>query len=313
MSERQDQMAEDILHQPSILSDIEILERLVDPDNEKCIFVSPLIAPRTQLGPASLDLRLGFDLVGTRTRETTHIDLAGPEARKMLREQKDRYFEKQRLDPDGNFVLHPGAFLLASTLEFIRLPGDIAGRLEGRSSLGRLGLQVHATAGFVDPGFVGTLTFELINSGKLPIRVFPGIRLGQICFFHVPNVQVPYGRERKYAHSVGVAFTGIDKDREILGKPMGWYHYLKEKLQFPFGATCIAERAISPLCKGDKVQVIEMASDQECRHEMFVGVPSEARTLAVPLSQLEPTSETDRETKEAAAEWRRWVAQRYQF
>lgn len=199
-----------------MLSDIQILERLVaaDPD---CIFVSPLIDPLSQLGPSSLDLRLGFDLVGTRTLQTTHIDLAGDRARSKLRDQKPAYFDRQRLDPNGQFVLHPGAFLLASTLEFIRLPRDIAGRLEGRSSLGRLGLQVHATAGFVDPGFEGILTFELINSGKLPITVFPGMRLGQICFFRVHDVQVTYGEKRysKYSRRLGVELTHIEDDPEI--------------------------------------------------------------------------------------------------
>jgi dCTP deaminase len=99
----------------------------------------------------------------------------------------------------------------------MRLPRDIAGRLEGRSSLGRLGLQVHATAGFVDPGFEGILTFELINSGKLPVRVFPGMRLGQICFFRVPDVQALYQKKRlsKYAGGLGVVFTQIQNDPEI--------------------------------------------------------------------------------------------------
>lgn len=211
-------MTDDMHELTGILSDIEILERLVaGPD--KRIFVSPLIAPQTQLGPSSLDLRLGFDLVGTRALQATHIDIAGPDARKILREQKLRYFDRQRLDPQDNFVLHPGAFLLASTLEFIRLPSDIAGRLEGRSSLGRLGLQVHATAGFVDPGFEGVLTFELINSGKLPIKVFPGMQLGQICYFKVQDVQVPYHRKSftKYGGRLGVEFSHIEDDPEILG------------------------------------------------------------------------------------------------
>ncbi len=330
MSDGANPVAQGIPGRASILSDIEILARLVDPDDTECIFVSPLIRPAAQIGPSSLDLRLGFDLVGTRTLQETHIDLAGPEARMVLAEQKPRYFEKQRLDPDGNFVLHSGAFLLASTLEFIRLPRDIAGRLEGRSSLGRLGLQVHATAGFVDPGFEGTLTFELINSGKLPVRVFPGIRLGQICFFYVPEVQVPYGKKtfRKYVHSLGVELTGIDKDPEIFG--VEWCYHLKEKLNFPFTAECIKERPISLLRKGDEVEVIAMAPEGECRHEMFVRVrseklrlgptdktdqdtKSEKLELAVPLSQLEPTRETHEETKQAVAEWHNWVAQGYEL
>lgn len=201
-----------------ILSDVEILYRLVAPPKKR-IFVSPVIDPAAQVGPSSLDLRLGFDLVGTRALQATHIDLAGPQARRILQEQKRRYFDRQQFPPQGSFVLHPGAFLLASTLEFIRLPKDIAGRLEGRSSLGRLGLQVHATAGFVDPGFEGTLTFELINSGKLPVKVFPGMRLGQICFFQVPEVQVPYRKKSssKYGGRLGVEFTHIENDPEILG------------------------------------------------------------------------------------------------
>jgi len=110
-------------------------------------------------------------------------------------------------------VMHPGEFVLASTLEYFRLPRDLAGRLEGRSSLGRLGLQVHATAGFVDPGFHGNLTFELINSGSLPVRIAPGFRLGQMCFFPVQNVQVPY--EGKYAGSISAEASRIEEDSEI--------------------------------------------------------------------------------------------------
>lgn len=210
-------MAQDIPELAPVLSDIEILDRLVAAP-EKRVFVSPLIDPASQIGASSLDLRLGLDLVGTRAVQATHIDLAQPEAGRILQEQKPRYFDRQRFPPEGSFVLHPGAFLLASTLEFIRLPEDIAGRLEGRSSLGRLGLQVHATAGFVDPGFEGTLTFELINSGKLPVKVFPGMRLGQICFFRVADVQMPYRKKglSKYGGRLGVEFTHIENDPEIL-------------------------------------------------------------------------------------------------
>jgi len=215
-------MAPYIPEPTSILSDLEILKRLVD-EPKKRIFVSPLIDPRRQIGPSSLDLRLGFEFVGTRALQVTHIDLASKRAGNDLSERKEQYFERQRLDLDETYVLHPGAFLLASTLEFIRLPGDIAGRLEGRSSLGRLGLQVHATAGFVDPGFEGVLTFELINSGKLPVTVFPGMRLGQICFFHLRDVEVPYRKKGgdKYAGGLGVLFTQVENDPEIYWESPG--------------------------------------------------------------------------------------------
>jgi hypothetical protein len=94
---------------------------------------------------------------------------------------------------------------------------------------------------------------------------------------------------------------------------MGWYSYLEEKLEFPFTAICIAERAISPLRKGDEVEVLEMAPEAECRHEMFVGMRWEHSPLAVPLSQLKPIAETDKDTKEAVADWHYWVAQGYEF
>ncbi len=199
----------------SLLSDIQIATRLVDVNDERIVFVSPLIAATTQIGPSSLDVRLGTDLYVTLTSSLSHIDLTA--SKEQLARQKRQYLQKQRLGSDGAFVLHPGQFVLASTLEYFKLPRDVAGRLEGRSSLGRLGLQVHATAGFVDPGFEGNLTFELINSGNLPIRVAPGFRLGQICFFPVGGVQVSYPERRyaKYDGSISVEPSRIESDPEI--------------------------------------------------------------------------------------------------
>jgi len=92
---------------------------------------------------------------------------------------------------------------------------------------------------------------------------------------------------------------------------MGWYYYLKEKLQFPFPAKCIAERAISPLRKGDEVEVLGMAPEEECQHEMFVIMRWERRALAVPLSQLKPIADGDKDTREAIADWHYWVKQGY--
>ena len=94
---------------------------------------------------------------------------------------------------------------------------------------------------------------------------------------------------------------------------MGWYYYLEEKLVFPFTAICIGERAISLLRKGDEVEVLDMAPGEECRHEMFVGMRWERRPLAVPLSQLKPICETDKDTKQAVADWHYWVAQGYEL
>jgi len=92
---------------------------------------------------------------------------------------------------------------------------------------------------------------------------------------------------------------------------MGWYYYLEGKLHFPFLATCIAERAVSPLRKGDEVEIVGMAPEEECQHEMFIMMRWERRGLAVPLSQLKPISAMDKDTKEAIEDWHYWVDQGY--
>src|SRR5687767_13076516 len=97
-------------------------------------------------------------------------------------------------EPEDAFVLHPGEFVLASTYERVTLPDDIAARLEGKSSLGRLGLLTHSTAGFIDPGFTGHVTLELSNVATLPIKLWPGMKIGQLCFFRLSSpAEHPYG------------------------------------------------------------------------------------------------------------------------
>jgi len=98
------------------------------------------------------------------------------------------------VNDDEFFILHPGEFVLASTFEVITLPDDIAGRLEGKSSLGRLGLLTHSTAGFIDPGFSGHITLELSNVANLPVKLFPGMKIGQLCLIKLSSTaEHPYG------------------------------------------------------------------------------------------------------------------------
>ncbi len=98
------------------------------------------------------------------------------------------------VEPNEHFILHPGEFVLASTFEIITLPDDIAGRLEGKSSLGRLGLLTHSTAGFIDPGFSGHITLELSNVANLPVKLFPGMKIGQLCLIKLSSpAEHPYG------------------------------------------------------------------------------------------------------------------------
>lgn len=105
---------------------------------------------------------------------------------------------------DGEFVLHPGEFVLGATYERVTLADDVAARLEGKSSLGRLGLLTHSTAGFIDPGFSGHVTLELSNTATLPIKLYPGMKVGQLCFFQLSSpAERPYG-----AGAVGSRYQG---------------------------------------------------------------------------------------------------------
>lgn len=98
------------------------------------------------------------------------------------------------VNPNEPFILHPGEFVLGATYEQVTLPDDIAARLEGKSSLGRLGLLTHSTAGFIDPGFSGHVTLELSNMATLPIKLWPGMKIGQLCFFRLSSAaEQPYG------------------------------------------------------------------------------------------------------------------------
>ncbi len=136
--------------------------------------------------PSSIDVRLDrFFRVFDNSRYT-HID---PQLRQ---DELTSLVEKD--DEDDPFVLHPGEFVLASTFEFFSLPDDLAGRLEGKSSLGRLGLLTHSTAGFIDPGFSGHITLELSNVANLPITLWPGMKSGQQCLFQLTSAaEFPYG------------------------------------------------------------------------------------------------------------------------
>jgi len=108
------------------------------------------------------------------------------------------------VDPADGFVLHPGEFVLGSTLEAVTLPDDLAARVEGKSSLGRLGLLTHATAGFVDPGFTGHVTLELSNVATLPIMLWPGMKIGQLAFFRLSSpAEHPYGSATYGSHYQG--------------------------------------------------------------------------------------------------------------
>jgi dCTP deaminase len=135
--------------------------------------------------PSSIDVRLDRYFRVFNNSQYTHIDPA--------QQQDDLTTLVEPKDGDP-FVLHPGEFVLGSTLEVVTLPDDLAGRLEGKSSLGRLGLLTHSTAGFIDPGLTGHITLELSNVANLPITLWAGMKIGQLCLFRLSSpAEHPYG------------------------------------------------------------------------------------------------------------------------
>jgi dCTP deaminase len=145
--------------------------------------------------PASVDLRLGDSFRVFHNYRVSAIDLQSP----------PENLTEEVVVPEGEaFVIHPGDFCLGRTLEWVELPDDIVARIEGKSSLGRLGLIVHATAGFCDPGWKGTLTLELNNLTRVPIRLYPGLPIAQLSFMGLDRpAQRPYGSPGLGSHYQG--------------------------------------------------------------------------------------------------------------
>jgi dCTP deaminase len=145
--------------------------------------------------PASVDLRLGDSFRVFHNHRATAIDLRDPPS---------NLTEEVVVSAGDPFVIHPGEFCLGRTLEWVQIPDDIVARIEGKSSLGRLGLIVHATAGFCDPGFEGTLTLELNNLTRVPIRLYPGLPIAQLSFMTLDRPALrPYGSPGLGSHYQG--------------------------------------------------------------------------------------------------------------
>lgn len=187
-----------------ILSDRDILERLRRGD----LVVDPLDDPDVQVQPASVDLRLGHDFLAFRS---PHIAFLDPRAASGA-----DHMERITIPEGEAFVLHPGEFVLGTTYERVRIPADLVAKVEGRSSLGRLAVVVHATAGFVDPGFEGHITLELSNLGRVPVALHPRMRVSQIALHQLTSPAArPYGhpeRRSKYQGQRGPVASRIDQD-----------------------------------------------------------------------------------------------------
>lgn len=212
-----------------ILSDGDIRRRLNDGD----LVIEPLDDPELQIQPASVDLRLGREFLKFRRSNISCIhpergDEVGQYVEKSTIPSESREFKRlnefennaEELEPqDEVFRLHPGDFVLATTKERVEIPPDLIAHVEGRSSLGRLAIVVHATAGIVDPGYHGQITLELSNLGTAPVALKPDMRISQLTFTKLLSpAERPYGEERgsKYQGQTGPKASKIQVDEEFV-------------------------------------------------------------------------------------------------
>ena len=147
------------------------------------ILINPFVPENVQ--PSSIDLTGDRYFRVFRNHTARVID---------VKENQENLTQLIEVDPDDCFILHPGEFVLGATVERIGVPDDLVARIEGKSSLGRLGLLIHSTAGFIDPGFDGHITLELANVANLPITIYPGMKIGQVSFLRMTTpADNPYG------------------------------------------------------------------------------------------------------------------------
>lgn len=169
----------------SVLSDKDIKKYL----KEKKVSVEPITEPDIQIQPAWIDLRLGDEFSFFKESTMTFID---------TRKKYIGYTDTIKIEKDRPFIIHPGQFVLGCTKETVKLPDDIAGYIDGRSSLGRLGLVVHVTSGWVDPGWEGRLVLEMTNVGKLPIAVYSDMRICKLVLFKMSSkAEIPYSKRKE--------------------------------------------------------------------------------------------------------------------
>lgn len=188
-----------------VLSDVDILKFLEAGE----LVVDPIDNLDEQLQPCSIDLRLGYNFrILNSSNNLGTLDIK--------RRNVEEFFFNKTIEDDQPFILHPQAFVLGRTIEYVKIPSNILAQVDGRSSIGRIGVLVHATAGFIDPGFEGTITLELKNLTSVPVALYPGMRVCQISFTLLSTpAKRPYGVERgsKYQKQIDatVSRLGLDK------------------------------------------------------------------------------------------------------
>jgi dCTP deaminase len=195
----------------AMLSDVDINRRL----NSKDLIVNTILDPQLQIQPASIDVRLGATLLvhpqSLNKDFGRALDPRNPET-------LQGHLDPIKLTKAKGYTLKPSEFVLGSLFEYVYIPNDLVCRIEGRSSLGRLGVMVHITAGFVDPGFRGHLTLEIVNANCRPVKIYPLMRIAQLAFDQLETpAERPYGPERgsKYHSFDGPVGCRIGNDTDI--------------------------------------------------------------------------------------------------
>ncbi len=191
----------------AILSDKTIKEYL----EESKIVIDPL-KDEQQIQPSSVDMRLGDEFKVFKVIRKPYID---PKDEEDIAE----YMESSTVPEGEAFIIHPNEFALATTQEYVKVPDDLVARVEGRSSMGRLGVTMHVTAGYVDPGFEGRITLEISNIGAMPVALYPGQRVCQLVFETMTTpAELPYGhpkRNSKYMNQLKPESSRVKLDYEL--------------------------------------------------------------------------------------------------
>jgi len=204
-----DNLAEQMKRYCRLLTKKEIEERL----RKETLFVGPILDVKKQMSPSSIDVRLDCYFLETKHTGKGIVDVDTP---------MDPYDSTKLVTVDlfeGCYTLQPGEFVNCQTFEYIALPPDLFGLIDGRSSLGRLGVVVHSTASSIDPGWEGHLTLELHNDGKMPVKLLPLMRVARILLFEIPRVDTGYSEleasQRKYYRQTKPTPSKIYEDKDL--------------------------------------------------------------------------------------------------
>jgi len=196
------------------LTKAEIFQRLQTKKKKQKIFFTPMINVNQQLGPSTLDMRLGTQFIVFKRTRYPILDVCEGDS-EDLAWKIGRYQEKTHIPLGRKIILHPQQLVLGSTLEYIRLPGDLMAELIGRSSWGRLGLIISA-ATLVHPCYAGVITLELANEGDTPIALYPGVRIAQLAFHKLAQPKKEEGLfHTKYLGSVEPSFSRLHEDKDL--------------------------------------------------------------------------------------------------